>query len=249
MRVTEPGHPPEVGRRGNPVAGGGGRIKDFLWEISQRWRSNFSNMRLATCNTERRYRFLIACRLLLVAGACALPIGGCDSSTISSDWKHVEPPLAAPDFTLPQLDSGPVTLSQLHGRVVIMEFWATWCGPCRFSLPSLEVIAKQFRQREVTVLLIDAGESADVIRTWAEHRFRASSILLDQDDRVGRLYRVEGIPRLFIVDQAGRIVYAHAGYGGGLERNLTLILNELLSSTPSAPRTAVTNRSNATASI
>ena len=152
---------------------------------------------------------------------------GCESNIISSDWHRVEPPIAAPDFTAAQLDGEPVTLSTLHGRVVIMDFWATWCGPCRFSLPSLDVIYKQYRDRGVSVLLVDQGETAEQVRRWIKHRFTAP-ILLDQDGRVGQLYPGDGIPRLFIVDQTGHIIYAHEGYGGGLEHNLKLILEKLL---------------------
>ena len=184
-------------------------------------------MRPATCNTEHRYRFLVACRLLLVAGVCALPIGGCESSTISSDWKRIEPPVAAPDFTLPQLDATSVTRADLHGRIVVMEFWATWCGPCRFSLPSLEVIYRRYRQRGVTVLLINEDDATEKVRAWAQRRFTAP-ILLDQEGRVGQAYGVQGIPRLFIVDHTGQLVYVHEGSGGGLEHNLTLILDQLL---------------------
>jgi len=163
----------------------------------------------------------------LAAGFIVLVLTGCEAEGIGSDWKRIEPPLPAPEFTLPQLDAGPVSLSDYRGRVVIMEFWATWCGPCRFSLPSLEVIYKRYRDRGVEVLLLNAGEAAETARKWAGGRFTAP-ILLDQDQQVGVLYRVRGIPRLFIVDQQGRLVYAHEGYGGGLERNLKLILEALL---------------------
>ncbi len=108
-----------------------------------------------------------------------------------------------------------------------MEFWATWCGPCRFSLPSLEVIYKRYRNRGVTVLLINDGETPEAVRKWAKRRFTAP-ILLDQSQEVVNRYGVTGIPRLFIVDQDGRLIYAHEGYGGGLEKNLSLILEELL---------------------
>ncbi len=164
---------------------------------------------------------LVAVVLLVLA------IAGCGPDTISRDWHRVEPPIAAPDFTLPQLGGGAVSLSSLRGRVVGMEFWATWCGPCRFSLPSLDVIYRRYRDRGVTVLLINKGEDAKKVRAWAKRRF-AAPILLDQDEEAARRYQVEGIPRLFIVDQTGHLIYAHVGYGGGLERNLSLILEQLL---------------------
>ena len=108
-----------------------------------------------------------------------------------------------------------------------MEFWATWCGPCQYSTPSLEQIRRQFKDRGVEVLLINEGESASVVRRWAGKRFTAT-ILLDQDGALGERYGLRGIPHLLVIDQVGEIQYDEEGYGGGLERNLRLILNELL---------------------
>jgi len=165
-------------------------------------------------------------RPLALSAALAL-VCGCGPETIGEDWRPLSPRVEAPDFTLPALEGDDVTLSDYRGRVVIMEFWATWCGPCRMSTPSLEVIAKQHRDKPVTVLLVNAGESPDQIRTWAGKRFTAT-ILLDPDGAAARRYRVEGIPQLFIIDPEGRIIYDHGGYQGGLERNLRNVLDGLL---------------------
>ena len=170
----------------------------------------------------RRARFLF----LSVLVVC-----GCAPSGVTSDWHRIDPPIASADFTLPQLDGGNVSLSGLRGHVVVMEFWATWCGPCRYSTPSLEVIYRKFRERGVVVLLINHGEPEQDVRAWAERRFTAP-ILLDAGDRVADRYGVQGIPSLFIIDQTGRIVYAESGYRGGLERNLKRALEELLAELP-----------------
>lgn len=153
---------------------------------------------------------------------------GCgEPKEVTRDWHRIEPQVAAADFTLPQLAGDPISLSDYRGRVVIMEFWATWCGPCRFSLPSLEVIYKKYRDRGVTVLLVNEGETADEIQRWAGKRFTAP-ILLDARSNVAESYRVQGIPRLFIIGQDGSVLYEHEGYGGALERNLSLILEQLV---------------------
>jgi thiol-disulfide isomerase/thioredoxin len=164
--------------------------------------------------------------LFLVAAA------GCEPPRIGDDWRRVDPPRPAPDFTLKQLDGPPVSLAGLRGKVVVMEFWATWCAPCRFSLPSLEAIAKRYRVRNVVILLVNLEEKPDIIRKWTERRYTAP-ILLDADGRTAGDYGVESIPRLVIIDQAGRLIWEHQGYGGGLEQNLSLILDELLSPQPS----------------
>jgi len=163
-------------------------------------------------------------RLLFLCVIAAL-LHGCQPAT--STWKPLAAPVTAPDFTLPVLTGGTVTLSGLRGQVVVMEFWATWCGPCRFSTPSLDAVYRKFRDRRVSVLLINEGEDADRVRAWVQGRFQAP-ILLDADTRVGWQYGVQGIPRLFVVDQAGQIVYVRSGYSGGLERNLEAAITQLL---------------------
>ena len=153
---------------------------------------------------------------------------GCEPTGIGSDWRRIDPPIAAEPFTLDALDGSPVTLAALKDRVVVMEFWATWCGPCRFSLPSLEAIAKRYRDRDVQVLLVNVSEKPEPVRAWLEKRYEASVVLLDRDGSVSNRYGVSGIPRLFVIDEYGRLVWSHQGYGGGLERNLSMILDQLL---------------------
>ena len=169
-----------------------------------------------------------------IASFTLLTLIGCEEAGIGSDWRRLEPKAVAPAFTLSQLNGSPVSLADYRGRIVILEFWATWCGPCRSSLPSLEVISRQYRDRGVSVLLINEQETAERVRQWAGDRFTAPS-LLDQDGRVGEQYQLRGLPRLFMLDQAGRVVYAHEGYGGWLERNLKLILGGLLAQPSSSP--------------
>lgn len=162
-------------------------------------------------------------------GLALMVLGACGPG--ASDWMKLDPPVAAPGFSLPTLDGGRVSLAEQRGKVVIMEFWATWCGPCRFSTPSLEAVYRKFKDRGVTVLLINAGEAPERIRKWAERRFTAP-ILLDEQGEAAELYSVNGIPRLLVVDQQGRIVYDHEGYSGGLEYNLGLVLTEMLAPVP-----------------
>lgn len=162
----------------------------------------------------------------LALAAVAL-LAGCDEGGLGRDWHRLDPPVAAADFTLPTLDGRTLALSQLRGKVVLVEFWATWCGPCRYSMPSLEKIYREYRGRGMEVLLVNEGEDAETIIRWAKARFTAP-ILLDQDGRVGNQYGVTGIPRLLVIDPQGQVLYDHAGYGGGLERSLRVILDELL---------------------
>ena len=152
---------------------------------------------------------------------------GCGTEPMSPAWRHLDPRIAAPDFTLPSLTGEPVQLSTLRGRIVVMEFWATWCETCRVTLPSLETFSRRYQDKGVTVLLIDYQESASEVRRWAGRRFTAP-MLLDLDGRVTAQYRVRGTPTLFVMDRAGRLAVQHEGYEGGLEPALAQVLDSLL---------------------
>ena len=165
-----------------------------------------------------RRRWLAACAAVLLAGC---------NTELSSDWQRINPPRPAEEFTLPQLNGPPVSLASLRGRIVIVEFWATWCGPCRSSGPSLDLISRTYKDRGVSVLLVNVGESPEQVREWVGNRY-AATILLDREGLVSGSYGVSGIPRLFILNREGRILYDHGGYGGGLEQSLTLMLDKLL---------------------
>ena len=174
-----------------------------------------------------RARSAVRCAWL----ACvALAMGACGSA---QRWQRLPDSVEAPDFTLEQLGGTPVQLSSLRGQVVVMEFWASWCGPCRMSTPSLDAIYRKFRSRGVTVLLVNLQESPETARRWTDGRF-AAPILLDREGHVAARYGVHALPRLFIIDRSGRIQYARSGYGGGLERSLGLVLEELLAEAPGA---------------
>lgn len=160
-------------------------------------------------------------------GLCVLLLVGCGAGDSSSEWKRLEAPRPAASFTLPRLNGGSASLSDFKGQVVLMDFWATWCGPCRMSLPSLESIYRQYKDRGVMVLLVSEGESEARVKQWAKQRFTAP-ILLDEAVRVGKSYGVSGVPHLVVIDRVGNIIYVHEGYGGGLERHLRQVLDSLL---------------------
>ena len=111
----------------------------------------------------------------------------------------------AEDFTLSDLAGKPVKLSSLRGKVVLLDFWATWCGPCRIELPSIQKLHREFKGRGLVVLGINQGETALKVRPFLKKYGYDFGILLDQQQRVGDRYQVSGIPSLFIIDRAGTI--------------------------------------------
>ena len=170
------------------------------------------------------------------AALVALLLAGCGPDGLGKEWQAVNPPVQAADFTLPALTGDTISLSSLKGRVVLLEFWATWCEPCRFSTPSLDVIYRKYKDRGVSVLLVNHGEEAGVIRKWVKKRFVAP-ILVDPQMQVTALYQADALPKLFVINQQGQIVYVHEGYGGGLESSLKIILEKLLAPPPTQAAT------------
>jgi protein SCO1/2 len=117
----------------------------------------------------------------------------------------------APDFILPLLHGGSLRLHSLRGKVVLLNFWATWCIPCRTELPRLEQAYRQLGPRGLVVVGIDREEDAQTVRTFSATRRVSFPMTLDRDGSVGYLYALFGTPTSFLIDRNGVIQYAHAG--------------------------------------
>jgi peroxiredoxin len=144
-----------------------------------------------------RYTFRILVLLTLVPVLCMA--AGCSKRSSSPGEGSV-----APDFTIKDLSGSSLQLSQLRGTVVLLNFWATWCPPCREEIPSLArlnalMAGKEFRM--VTIAIDEAGGNA------VESFFRMSGFHLptlpDPDGRIANLYGVKGVPETFILDRKG----------------------------------------------
>jgi len=131
---------------------------------------------------------------------------------------------AAPDFALTTISGESVRLSELRGRIVALNFWATWCGPCRLEMPLLQSYADRY-PGELTVLAINDAEPVEKVRLYVDDLGLSFPILLDEIEAVTRLYRVRGFPTTVFIDRDGKIRYQHLGVL--VEDQLRGYLNEL----------------------
>ena len=111
----------------------------------------------------------------------------------------------APDLTLMGLSGQRVSLQELRGQPVILNFWASWCGPCRAEMPALEQVATRYADEGVVVLLVNQGEGETTINDFLAEMGLTLPVLLDSDLNATRLYRVQALPTTFFIDRDGRI--------------------------------------------
>ena len=117
----------------------------------------------------------------------------------------------APDLALTRFDTGEkVSLNDLRGKPVILNFWATWCGPCRAEMPALQAAYERYGE-DLLVIGVDQGEEEAIVGPFLEEFGIDFPILLDGDMAVGREYRIMGLPTTFFIDSQGIIRGVHAG--------------------------------------
>ncbi len=116
----------------------------------------------------------------------------------------------APDFALTTLDGQPIALADLAGKPVVLNFWATWCGPCRRELPSLQAAADRYGD-DVLIVGVDQAENPQTVQRYVDELGLSFLIPMDTDSRVGQRYNVGGLPTTYFIDPGGTIRYVWMG--------------------------------------
>ena len=163
-----------------------------------------------------------------------LSLCGCGIFLLSHCGKEKsEPTLSlAPDFTLKTLDGREVALSKLKGKVILLDFWATWCGPCRESIPHLIQLYKTYQKNglEVIGMNMDKGDINTV-----KHFVKSMDIpypIVMTPDHAERSYGITGLPATILIDRKGRIREKIAGYTSEIAKQLTAKVVDLISEKP-----------------
>ncbi len=163
--------------------------------------------------------------LIIVFTAACLSLAG--GSAVAAQLKPSKP-RPAPELNLPRYGGGSVNLTELRGRVVLVNFWAVWCPPCRKEMPSMERLSNRMAQRPFTILAVNAGETTERIQSFLNEVPLTFPILLDRDGERMKAWRVYVLPTSFLVDKQGQIRYSLSGHLEWDEPEAVAIIEKLL---------------------
>ncbi|MGO8814336.1 MAG: redoxin domain-containing protein [Terriglobia bacterium] len=198
----------------------------------------------------------------LQSAACPEPVslvtfeGHLTCFAAGSAWKSNPPPRepairnysltrlrgqSAPDFRLHDLQGNEIELATLRGKVVLLDFWATWCGPCRAAMPGVNNLYRKFHKRDVVILGINQFEDEGTVKAFIErNRYEFPVAVAGRRDRVFTDYLISGIPTLVLIDRNGIIADYIPGYGAGTDANLHTEVAHVLAANYVAPKPAET---------
>ncbi|MES9972805.1 TlpA family protein disulfide reductase [Candidatus Thiodiazotropha sp. LNASS1] len=160
----------------------------------------------------RLHQFIVAGLLLL---ACGYAVAA-------------KQPSMAPDFTLKSREGVNIKLSELRGQVVMVNFWASWCGPCRQEMPLLQQLFDRYQSLGFSLLGVNVDEDRAAADKMLSDVPVSFPILYDDRSKVSKQYQVKAMPSTFMVDRDGRIRYLHKGYKPGYEEEYQQQIRQLL---------------------
>jgi len=135
---------------------------------------------------------------------------------------------AAPDFNLTSVDGNKVTLASLKGKVVLLDFWATWCGPCKAAMPTIQKLHEAYKDKGVVILGVNTWEkNADAARDYMAKKKFTYGCLMNGDD-LAKAYGVVGIPTLVIIGKDGKVAMADMGLSDDTGASLRKVIDAAL---------------------
>jgi peroxiredoxin len=140
----------------------------------------------------------------------------------------VAPQSTAPDFTLRTNEGSNLRLQEQRGQVVLLNFWASWCGPCKLEMPHLNRLYDKYRASGFVLLGVNIDEDQRAANLAATRMGLKFPVLLDGDKNVSRLYDMGSMPATVLIDRDGRVRFLHRGYREGMEEDYERQIRELV---------------------
>ena len=142
----------------------------------------------------------------VVLGVIGFGVGA--AVLLTPEITRIEPGARAPDYNVETLDThDTVALSSYKGQVVLLNIWATWCGPCEAEMPSIERLYEELGSKGLKVVAVSIDQSAPgAVRKWLDDRHLTFPVLQDRSGRIQQTYQTTGVPESFVIDRSGVIV-------------------------------------------
>lgn len=145
---------------------------------------------------------------------------------VSTSAREVSGP--APDFTLKSNQGKNIRLEDLRGQVVMLNFWASWCGPCRQEMPLLDELYKRYNPAGFTLLGVNVDADVESANKLLEEIPVSFPVVYDTNSKVSEAYNVDAMPTTIFIDRDGQLRYIHRGYKAGDENEYRKIIKELI---------------------
>ena len=163
--------------------------------------------------------------LLAVAGLSA-------NASMDYDKFPLEPPIFAPDFTLPGVTEEEIKLSDYRGKIILLNFWATFCVPCRLEMPSLQALSEKYHHDNVEIIAISVDEGREKsVREWIKKNNLDFPIALEGQS-AGKVYEVSALPVTFIIGKKGQLIGRILGEREWNNEETTQFIEHLLATNP-----------------
>ena len=120
--------------------------------------------------------------------------------------QRINPPFEAEGFTLEDLRGSTMSLRDFRGKVIFLNFWASWCGPCRIEMPAMELLWQVFQDDDFVILAVDVKEERDTVSSFIEKNDYTFPVLLDSRGKVANMYDLRAYPTTFLIDWEGKVV-------------------------------------------
>jgi peroxiredoxin len=160
--------------------------------------------------------------LQLGASGAALALG------LPAAQASIAPSALAPDFTLKSLEGSNLRLKEQRGKVVLVNFWATWCAPCREEMPQLNKLFEKYRASGFNLLGVNVDEDSRNAAGIAGQLGVKFPVLLDSDKAVSKAYELSAMPSTMLIDRDGKLRFLHRGYRPGYELEYDKQIRNLL---------------------
>jgi thiol-disulfide isomerase/thioredoxin len=185
-------------------------------------------------NNYLKYRFFYLSLALIITNLLAPNVYAAwdEQPKLGHALTPLPKPVPAPDFTLADMDEEKHRFSDLRGKVVLLNFWATWCPPCRREMPSMERLYQKLSGEDFTVIAVNQMETPDHVFAYTGQLEvdPTFTILFDKDSTVSNNYRVNGLPTTYLIDKQGNIRFRAIGGRefdhADVEKQILQLINE-----------------------